>query len=685
MPLEGKLPLQSDLARLARLACDTIRIGKPIMIRTLSALVFVAIFVQSDHACRAQTTYWKPPKSYARYELSNLRLERNIRAIRSVIAVDYRLVREGKGRPALRGRSKEGDFFVTGFGDSFEEKSGTIRVDRGIQGGAFGGVGDDFELFVVCRAEWSTRLSGDYLLISNVESRGDVGTPTVAASWSDRVRIAYEERDFPSPPRTLPSGMVYVDEETELAPGMKIKAGWLGNWEDAEVLGFSGKVSVYVRLINVSDKLLYRTRNKWLAVDPGLLERHKSGAEVFEPSIRLLHGSKLPLPDELLQIPADLDVPLGMPVVIDQQGEFVKAMIVNKHSGGTFQVRADSSLEKRGRTLGRNRLAVHQKVLASLDDPVVRDSYASKANKIMEAETSSRGSFIDEHRKLMAEHSRGFSERFDRINEEMDQRLKEHTPKNSVGATRKPEGEPKDPALVEKERKEIEERHRALAEEARRKHDELVAKARQRHDALRSKGLGAGRGTLDFGQPSTAKPSSPTPHVPAEIPGPSARRLKSYPIQIAVPPDSVVVSDDMPIKAGTPVSVCYARTWRPLTVLDVNDDSTLYIAWDGYNSGWNSNMARDQLIVKKTVLEKLKQEASSSGDIDQATSHQPRTWTDSTGKYQVNATLLEFDGTNVKLKRTGDGKAISLSLNRLSAPDREYLEKLPLDKSNPFD
>lgn len=52
-----------------------------------------------------------------------------------------------------------------------------------------------------------------------------------------------------------------------------------------------------------------------------------------------------------------------------------------------------------------------------------------------------------------------------------------------------------------------------------------------------------------------------------------------------------------------------------------------------------------------------------------------RTWTDRAGKFQVEATLLDFDGKEVKLKKKEDGKVISLDLEKLSLPDQVYVKK----------
>ena len=48
----------------------------------------------------------------------------------------------------------------------------------------------------------------------------------------------------------------------------------------------------------------------------------------------------------------------------------------------------------------------------------------------------------------------------------------------------------------------------------------------------------------------------------------------------------------------------------------------------------------------------------------------PRTWTDSTGKFKVKATLVDLLDDKVQLQRE-DGKTVEVPLERLSAEDRE--------------
>ena len=60
-----------------------------------------------------------------------------------------------------------------------------------------------------------------------------------------------------------------------------------------------------------------------------------------------------------------------------------------------------------------------------------------------------------------------------------------------------------------------------------------------------------------------------------------------------------------------------------------------------------------------------------------------RLWKDSTGKFQVRATLLEQTDSSVRL-RTADGREISVLVDRLSQEDQDYLQSLNAPNDNPF-
>ena len=62
-----------------------------------------------------------------------------------------------------------------------------------------------------------------------------------------------------------------------------------------------------------------------------------------------------------------------------------------------------------------------------------------------------------------------------------------------------------------------------------------------------------------------------------------------------------------------------------------------------------------------------------------------RTWRDSTGQFSVEAVLVEFDGKNVKLKKTSDNRVVTMPLEKLSFSDQSYLRRQKQNEANnPF-
>jgi len=66
-----------------------------------------------------------------------------------------------------------------------------------------------------------------------------------------------------------------------------------------------------------------------------------------------------------------------------------------------------------------------------------------------------------------------------------------------------------------------------------------------------------------------------------------------------------------------------------------------------------------------------------------ALAEETRTWTDSSGSFTIEASLVSFDGNTVKLKKE-DGKILSLNIDKLSDVDQRYLTEGP-SSENPFE
>ena len=63
-----------------------------------------------------------------------------------------------------------------------------------------------------------------------------------------------------------------------------------------------------------------------------------------------------------------------------------------------------------------------------------------------------------------------------------------------------------------------------------------------------------------------------------------------------------------------------------------------------------------------------------------AQEEEARVWTDSTGKFKVDAVLVSSDGSEVTLRKS-DNRTVKIPINKLSQADQDYLDQL---SGNPF-
>lgn len=162
--------------------------------------------------------------------------------------------------------------------------------------------------------------------------------------------------------------------------------------------------------------------------------------------------------------------------------------------------------------------------------------------------------------------------------------------------------------------------------------------------------------------------SNPDSYKPSIAP----LRRKTYTVSIPVPPDSEYVPNGVELESGTKLQACYARRWNPITLLSNASDGSLNVRWDDYGKAFDCSMLRSELIIKKSELHR--QAGAMSDD-------QYHLFTDSTGRFKVQAKVASQTGTDVTLV-TDKGKTVTLPLSRLSQPDQDYLRNL---SENPFE
>ena len=154
--------------------------------------------------------------------------------------------------------------------------------------------------------------------------------------------------------------------------------------------------------------------------------------------------------------------------------------------------------------------------------------------------------------------------------------------------------------------------------------------------------------------------------VPDGFPAPPLV-LQNYPIDMPIPKEAELLPLDIPIPRGTKLAACWGRRWSYVTVLKDGKEDTVQIHWDDHSAGFDGLIHRSQLIIRRTDLKKLKIKATRS---------EKRMWTDATGKFKVEAKLSSRTSTQVTLVKE-DGKEITLSIDKLSNVDKNWLKENP--------
>jgi hypothetical protein len=194
---------------------------------------------------------------------------------------------------------------------------------------------------------------------------------------------------------------------------------------------------------------------------------------------------------------------------------------------------------------------------------------------------------------------------------------------------------------------------------------------------------------------------------------------KSYQDGGLLPSSGKPVALDTPLSPGQLVQFKQHRMidrWQPAEVVAVLEDSTVMLRPRGMMSNRLIAVPRDQILLAPDEVDQPGRPgvgspyAAASGSpsprsaigdaAHDGVSHvsalpetlmmnEPRRWTDVTGEYRIEATLLEMIDGQVRLRRT-DGKEIKVPLDKLSEQDRQYINQLEATQaksisSNPFE
>jgi hypothetical protein len=80
-------------------------------------------------------------------------------------------------------------------------------------------------------------------------------------------------------------------------------------------------------------------------------------------------------------------------------------------------------------------------------------------------------------------------------------------------------------------------------------------------------------------------------------------------------------------------------------------------------------------VTRSSLHDHLSSLPVATSSVSPISSNTVRTWKDLSGKFAIEAELVLFDGNKVVLKKS-DGKQVEVPLEKLSKPDRDFLDKL---------
>ncbi|MCA9045441.1 MAG: hypothetical protein KDA69_14030, partial [Planctomycetaceae bacterium] len=310
----------------------------------------------------------------SQYQLSNIRFDRSFG--RRTILIDWTRTKRGGSWPKLAGRTQSGHIPFTSFPMSslLTGDSGTIEISNS---SPFG-IDKDVEIWIEASGP------GFSYMISNSVRLGNPGPVTTPRPMTDQERAAVEQaRLEATPPTGLPTGHQAVTAATRLIPGMPVKAGWMAQWEEAEVLGVNDDHTVTLLYTNQGGRVVARPpKNNWIAVDPAILAKAAANPESFVPSKKVLRNSLAPIPDEAVVIPTDVKLPKGTPVLVDFHSGWFDAYVI-QDLGNSIEIHYDHLPSSFDRKLPRAAIIISTQALESLNNPQMVEQYASNLDESM--------------------------------------------------------------------------------------------------------------------------------------------------------------------------------------------------------------------------------------------------------------------------------------------------------------
>ena len=261
----------------------------------------------------------------------------------------------------------------------FADKTGTVSAEASFSPFAKQ-LGDQFEIWLESPMTFEGKTYR--VKISNSVVVGSVGQLTLARNWNaEETQVIARWQKSIVPPPAPPAGHMVAVADTKLLPGMPVMAGWLGNWEPAEVINVRQDGFVLVKYkAELSQTLILRTRN-WLSVSSTVLQTAATNPGKFQPSVKILPGGTLPVNDGLVPLAKDVKLVKGTPLQAEWAGKWSPVTVIKVLGDNRVKIRWDDWKGWPAEDKPREIFAISDETLKALKDPAEADKFAERVTE----------------------------------------------------------------------------------------------------------------------------------------------------------------------------------------------------------------------------------------------------------------------------------------------------------------
>ena len=293
---------------------------------------------------------------------------------RPAVTIDCKRTKEGIGVAMVAGRFTGGPLRILDSGVSSEELEKLQLTDffkdsKGLDG----------EVYLVVVGSFAEECEFT-CLVSNVVHIGNPSVETaIAREWNSAESLSYQkELVGRKPPYGVPDGHQLVRASTKLIAGMPLKVGRYGKWVDAEAL--TGEATVTVKIAGAVNLRTF-TRDGWLAIDPAVLQLGVASPSSFKPSVNVIPGTSVILPDGYSVVTKAMQLVPGTPVRAIWLNQLQDATVISLE-GERVLTHYDSKPSLLDKKCNRGELVIDAAIVEELTKPDAAERFQDRVPKM---------------------------------------------------------------------------------------------------------------------------------------------------------------------------------------------------------------------------------------------------------------------------------------------------------------